>query len=423
MNQLKINDLLTEKISGEWGKESTNNIGVNVLRTTNFMDKGEINFDNIVIRDIPHDKVIKKKLIDGDIIIEKSGGSPTQPVGRVVIFFQPNDQTYLCNNFTTILRPDRTKVFPKYLFFVLWYNHKIGKTLRYQNKTTGIINLKLDNYLNSKIPIPENYEDQIRIATLLSRAESLIAKRKEGIRLLDELVKSTFWKMFHILNSKNEFKKESTLGDIADVMSGITKGKKYKNKKIVTVPYLRVANVQDGFIDIGELKEIQATEGEIFKYQLQENDLLLTEGGDPDKLGRGAIWKFHIPNCIYQNHLFRVRLKSHEIIPIYLSALIGSVYGKKYFLKAAKQTTGIATINSKQLKKFPLIKPPIDLQNKFAQIVEKVESIKTKYEASLTELENLYGSLSQRAFRGELDLSRVPIDTAIKPEFHGIPNE
>lgn len=292
-----------------------------------------------------------------------------------------------------------------------------GKFIYLRRSATGATIPHINRKALEIIKFPAfDYEDQIRIAILLSRIESLIAKRKESIRLLDELPKSTFLEMFHILNSRNEFNKESTLGDVAEVMSGITKGKKYKNKNTVTVPYLRVANVQDGYIDISELKEIQATEEEVFKYQLQEDDLLLTEGGDPDKLGRGAVWKFHIPNCIYQNHLFRVRLKNHEIIPIYLSALIGSIYGKKYFLKAAKQTTGIATINSKQLKKFPIIKPPIALQNKFAQIVEKVESIKYKYEVSLKELENLYGSLSQRAFRGELDLSNVPIDTAVKPE-------
>ena len=86
---------------------------------------------------------------------------------------------------------------------------------------------------------------------------------------------------------------------------------------------------------------------------------------------------------------------------------------KSYFLKAAKQTTGIASINSKQLKAFPLIKTPLPLQNKFAAIVEKVESIKSKYTPNLTELENLYGSLSQRAFKGKLDLSRVPIEPKI----------
>jgi type I restriction enzyme S subunit len=89
---------------------------------------------------------------------------------------------------------------------------------------------------------------------------------------------------------------------------------------------------------------------------------------------------------------------------------MASKYGKSYFLKAAKQTTGIASINSTQLKAFPLIKPPLPLQTQFAAIVEKVESMKSRYTQSLTEMENLYGSLSQRAFKGELDLSGVPAD-------------
>jgi type I restriction enzyme S subunit len=140
--------------------------------------------------------------------------------------------------------------------------------------------------------------------------------------------------------------------------------------------------------------------------------LLLTEGGDPDKLGRGSVWKNQIGKCIHQNHIFRVRINDlTELNPCYLSALIGSRYGKSYFLKSAKQTTGIASINSTQLKNFPTVIPPIDLQNQFAAIVEKVDTLKSRYQQSLTDLESLYGALSQKAFKGELDLSRVVLAT------------
>ena len=99
-----------------------------------------------------------------------------------------------------------------------------------------------------------------------------------------------------------------------------------------------------------------------------------------------------------------------------MSALIGSRYGKKYFLKAAKQTTGIASINSTQLKAFPLILAPVDLQNKFGGIAKAVLALKSKYAQSLAQLENLYGSLGQRVFKGEFDLSRVPIHYSPKTQ-------
>jgi len=404
MKHSPINNVLADTISGEWGVEPEDESGVKIIRTANFTNLGIIDFANIVLRKIEPKKIQQKKLITGDVIIEKSGGSPTQPVGRVVYFENPDNSTYLCNNFTTVLRPDKSVVFPKFLFYVLFYNHLTKKTLRFQNKTTGIINLKLENYLNSKIPLPP-LDDQIRIATILTCAERLIAKRKESIKALDELLKSTFLEMF----GDDEQWEAENLSDLSEIVSGVTKGKRYADKELIEIPYMRVANVQDGHLILDEIKTIAVTKEEIDRYLLKTGDILLTEGGDPDKLGRGTIWNNEISKCIHQNHIFRVRVNAERINPIYLSTLIGSVYGKKYFLRAAKQTTGIASINSTQLKKFPVIIPPLPLQNQFAAIVEKVESIKAKQTQSLVELESLYGSLSQRAFKGELDLSRVPV--------------
>ena len=144
MNYTTVNKVLSDKMSGEWGVEPEDDYGVKIIRTANFTNLGVIDFSKIVFRKIEPKKVEQKKLISGDVIIEKSGGSPTQPVGRVVYFENPDNSTYMCNNFTSVLRPNRSVVFPKFLFYVLFYNHLTKKTLRFQNKTTGIINLKLE---------------------------------------------------------------------------------------------------------------------------------------------------------------------------------------------------------------------------------------------------------------------------------------
>lgn len=266
------------------------------------------------------------------------------------------------------------------------------------------------------IPILENYDDQIRVATILAQVEKLIVKRKESIKLLDELLQNIFWEMFGLKSKDYKQWKVESLSTKAEIVSGVTKGKKYKLNNLREVPYMRVANVQDGYFDLTEIKKIKVTEAEINQYKLIKGDLLLTEGGDPDKLGRGAVWNNEIDECIHQNHIFRVRLIDSSINPIFLGALMSSKYGKNYFLKAAKQTTGIASINSRQLKAFPVFIPPSSLQKQFAAIVKKVEVIKTKYNQNFVELETLYSSLSQRAFKGEIDLSRVPIDVVNKPE-------
>ncbi len=262
-----------------------------------------------------------------------------------------------------------------------------------------------------ELNLPEELEDQIRIADILSKAEALISQRKESLRLLDEVLKSTFLEMF----GQSLLQKKSELSEVATVVSGLTKGKKYENKKTIFVPYMRVANVQDGYLDLNEIKEIEATADEIERYHLENGDLLLTEGGDPDKLGRGAIWRGVISDCIYQNHIFRVRANRKIINPVFLSFLTASAYGKEYFLKAAKQTTGIASINSTQLKQFPVIIPKLPKQNQFADIVQKTEALKAHYQTSLQELENLYDSLSQKAFKGELNLKGEGLAIKVEP--------
>ena len=140
---VKLKKIIDGPFSGEWGNSEGT---INVLRTTNFNNDGSLNLSEVVKRNISEKKIVQKSLKPGDIIIEKSGGSPNQPVGRVVYFNVEND-IFLCNNFTSAIRPKNT-VYSKYLFWFLFNNHLSGNTLKYQNKTTGIINLQLDRYIN-----------------------------------------------------------------------------------------------------------------------------------------------------------------------------------------------------------------------------------------------------------------------------------
>ena len=163
-----------------------------------------------------------------------------------------------------------------------------------------------------------------------------------------------------------------------------------------------MANVQDGYLNLTEIKDIEVLPSDVEKYALQDGDILLTEGGDPDKLGRGAVWNRQILTCIHQNHIFRVRVNRECLVPEYLSMLIGSAYGKMYFLKSAKQTTGIASINSTQLKNFPALIAPLDLQLKFAKMVHQIEKTTESQKQSSLEINNLFDVLMQKAFNGEL---------------------
>ena len=246
-------------------------------------------------------------------------------------------------------------------------------------------------------------DEQRRIADILDRADALRAKRRAALARLDELTQAIFIEMFGdpVSNPKG-WPTTAVLGDVADIVSGVTKGRNLEGKTTRTLPYLAVANVQDKKLNLAAIKSIEATEDEIRRYRLMKNDLLLTEGGDPDKLGRGTLWQDELPECIHQNHIFRVRLNTDRVNSLFLNWLVGSERGKRYFLRSAKQTTGIASINMTQLRGFPLLLPPTALQNTFANCIAGIERVKSRHSAAQFEVDGLFASLQDRAFRGAL---------------------
>lgn len=162
------------------------------------------------------------------------------------------------------------------------------------------------------------------------------------------------------------------LSDLAEVRTGIAKGKPF-DSDCVEVPYLRVANVQDGRLDLREVKSLRVAVAVVDRYRLRSGDVLLTEGGDIDKLGRGCVWHGQVEPCLHQNHVFAVRPKVHLLDATYLAAVAGSDYGRQYFLGCAKRTTNLASINSSQLKAFPVPFRPLPEQQKIAAILTAVD--------------------------------------------------
>ncbi len=296
------------------------------------------------------------------------------------------------------IEADESKLNQVYLYYFL---PKPLKKIENQTPSVTVKHLSVKKIKDIEIPLPQ-ISEQKRIATILDKADAIRHKRRQAIQLADEFFRSVFLDMFGdpVLNPKGW--KEARLDQISEIVSGVTKGRKLIGQATVLIPYMRVANVQDGRILTDDVQEIEALESEIEKYRLKRGDILLTEGGDPDKLGRGAVWHGEIDPCIHQNHIFRVRTDKKMILPEYLSALIGSQRGKRYFLKAAKQTTGVASINKTQLSGFPALVPPIDTQHEYLSRLKKFDHMIYIQMNKYKESGNLFNSLVQRAFRGEL---------------------
>ncbi|MGR3607638.1 MAG: restriction endonuclease subunit S [Sulfitobacter sp.] len=194
--------------------------------------------------------------------------------------------------------------------------------------------------------------------------------------------------------------KRRSLEDVAHIQTGIAKGKK-NIVDPVQRPYLRVANVQDGYLDLNEIKMIEVSSKDVDRYGLQVGDVVLTEGGDFDKLGRGTIWGGQISDCLHQNHVFSVRVDREILLPEFFSAQTNSRYGKAYFLSCAKRSTNLASINSTQLKQFPALVPPLSEQRKIAEILSTWDRAIEVAEAQLSAATKAKRALMQQLLTGK----------------------
>jgi type I restriction enzyme S subunit len=164
------------------------------------------------------------------------------------------------------------------------------------------------------------------------------------------------------------------LGAMAKIVSGVTLGTKESPSDTIDAPYLRVANVQDGYLDLTEIKTVRISRKTLEYLRLQPGDVLMNEGGDFDKLGRGTVWAGEIEDCVHQNHVFRVRTDSSTLLPHYLAFLSESSFGKKYFVLSSKQSTNLASINSTQLNAYPVALPSISEQHEICRCLNSVNS-------------------------------------------------
>lgn len=266
-----------------------------------------------------------------------------------------------------------------FLYYLLCLPEYRSHMLRIARGTTVLM---LDMQAIKRIPIraPKSNTEQHRIAEILTTLDETIKQTKVLIAKYQHIKAGLMHDLFtrgitpdgHLRPTRDEapqLYKESPLGWIpqewdwqklgalAKIVSGVTLGSKNEISDAVGVPYLRVANVQDGYFDLQEIKMVRVSRTQFEKLQLRAGDILMNEGGDFDKLGRGSVWQEEIKPCIHQNHVFRVRPRNDRLRSFYLAFWSQSEMGKKYFLLNSKQSTNLASINSTQLNRFPVALP------------------------------------------------------------------
>ena len=385
-----LKDLIEKPITGEWGVEGEE---IAVLRTTNFTNLGVLDLTSVVKRNISKVKVDQKRLQKGDIIIEKSGGSPQQPVGRVVYFNE--DGVYLCNNFTSILRPKKEKVHSKYLHYLLFASHKFGLTEMFQNKTTGIINLQLARFINKlEIPLPP-LATQKRIAEILDNAAALKEKTEQLLKEYDSLAQSIFLDMFGDPVRNEKVWEKVTLESLVKISSGSTPSRKVETYWNGNIPWVRTGEVNS--------KLILDTEEKITDEGLNNSSCKLYKKGSiviamyGEGKTRGQVGMLGIDATT--NQACAVLQPSKKINFSFLYEYLKMSYQD---LRSLGRGGNQPNLNAGLIKSYKVFNPPIELQNQFAEKIALIEQQKALAKQELQESEALFNCLLQKAFKGEL---------------------
>jgi type I restriction enzyme S subunit len=377
---------------------------VPILKANNIQEEGIDTRDLIYIHKskVKPEQFIKK----GDLLLAASSGSK-EIVGKNIYFERDFEGSF--GAFCKLVRPKKN-INSRYLatfFKSVPYKRHIKKLL-----SGALINNLKNEYLDSLL-IPElSDSDQLHIANLLSKAENLIAQRKESIRLLDDFLKSTFLEMFGDPVRNEKGWEKVVLGNVSKkIGSGSTPrgGKEsYHKEGISLIRSLNVHNDEFVYKDLAFIDDKQAHE--LRNVIVEENDVLLNITGA--SVARCCIVPKDILPARVNQHVSILRPETNVLNPLFLSRMFTSENYQLKLVKDAKSKGATReAITKEEIELMKVIAPPIELQTQFAQIVEKIEALKTQYQQSLKELENLYGSLSQKAFKGEL----TPTQNQVNP--------
>ena len=399
MSRMRLREIIGKPLTGEWGNEDLTGTGVPVLRTTNFTNDGIISFDNVVTRDISPNRLNDKWLKHGDIIIEKSGGSDRQPVGRVVYYVGENN-AYTFNNFTSALRvQDQSHWNPKFVFYALFYNYAIGGTRKYENKTTGLHNLKLNLFVDKFAINWISVSEQNRIVAVIDAITHLISLRQRQAEKLDELVKARFVEMFGdpVLNCLHTAARPMT--EICQIIDG-DRGKNYPKADDFfdkgDCLFLNAKNVTKAGFNFDECMFITKDKDNVLrKGKLQRGDIILTTRGT---IGNLAFYTDDVPysDIRINSGMVILRMNREYINPIYFIEQFKMQLEnikRKIASGTAQPQLPISTRN-----KIKVIIPDIRLQANFANFVHEVDREKERIQRSAVLLEMLKRSLMQQYF-------------------------
>ena len=394
MEMVKMAKLLSitgKVLSGEWGSDDETGNGIPVLRTTNFTNEGVVDYREVVTRTINKLNIKEKYLQKGDIIIEKSGGSDKQPVGRVIFFEGPND-TYLFNNFTGLLRVrDTDKWNSEYVFYSMYANYMNGGTRQFENRTTGLHNLQTDAYV-SNLEVKEiSIDSQNMICEQLGIVRSIINLRKQELLNLDNLIKSRFVEMFGDVQHEEKYK-GIRLRKLCTTVSGGTPSTKFPEYYEGDIPWISTVSLGPNHIDGSSAK------GYITEEAIANSATKLIPAGNilfGTRVGVGKSSLNDVDICTNQDIVAIIGIDESKYSRLFIKHVLDTY--QTYFDSIKKGAT-ILGITSDDLKETLIPTVSIELQKNYEKFVAQIDKLKSEVQQSLDEMQLLMDSLMQKYF-------------------------
>jgi type I restriction enzyme S subunit len=395
--------------------------GIPLLRSQNVHFDGLRLDDVAYIADDTHDEMSGSKLRPRDVLLNITGAS----IGRCTFvpdeFGEGNVNQHVC-----IIRPT-ARLDYRFLAYCLsapWGQDQVFSSFTGASRQ-GLSQRDLGAI---QVPLPPLPEQQ-RIAAYLDGScaaiDAAVTAKRRQLGTLDSLRRAIIQRaVTRGLNDKETLEatgngwmediprgwKLISLKRIAEIRTGLTLGKTYEGP-LVERPYLRVANVQDGHLDLTEVTAIEVPEAVAAGVELRAGDVLMTEGGDLDKLGRGYVWHGQIDQCLHQNHIFAVRCFPHKLRPTFLAYATAYRYGRDYFEATGKRTTNLANTNATKVGQFPIPLPSIAEQDRICEYLDhkltQVKGVAEGIEGQIATLTAYRKSLIHEYVTGKRRISKV----------------
>lgn len=392
--------VLSDHYPGDWGDESGPHM-TKVLRSTNLTNDGRLDLENIALRALPQRKADLLAPKRDDVLLERSGGGPGQPVGRVG-FVEADMPGHAFSNFLHLLRPDPEEINPRFFAWVLYRINQTGRIIRLEQQTTQMRNLNFRDYLTMPLPVPPPGE-QDAIACILGGVDTALERTRAALERARELARSLLENSFDNLVAQRH-----RLGEFAtDVRYGTSKA---SSDRGWGNPVLRIPNVVGDRLSLYDLAYVELPSSDLGSLHLQDGDLLLVRtNGNPNYVGRSVVFRHPDDRTwVYASYLIRVRLND-GLLPEFVNVFLGLERGRRELLRRVTTSAGNHNINSNSIRLLSL--PVPGSKDAQARIVELAATCRAHVDALRTKAAAL--EVLKRSLMHDLLTGRVRVTSEI----------